>query len=208
MSLFRTRIQAPKEKLGFFLMWLRRPRRVGAVVPSGRALAEAMAACIDVDAPGVVVELGGGTGSITGAILEAGVAPRDLVVVEREAALCEVIAARHPGVRVLCADARDLDRLLPDSGVARVKAIVSGLPLLSLDRASRRRILGAAFAVLSQRGEFLQFTYGPASPVSQDLRAELGIVGRRAEWILSNLPPAAVWRYRRAESGADTRRAA
>ena len=55
----------------FFRLWLRRPRRVGAVMPSGRALATAMATCIDAQAPGMVVELGGGTGSITRAIRKA-----------------------------------------------------------------------------------------------------------------------------------------
>lgn len=208
MTLLRTRSRAPNDKLDFFLAWLRRPHRVGAVVPSGKALGDAMASCIDVEAPGVVVELGGGTGSITRAILEAGVAPRDLIVVERDAALCKIIGARHPGVHVLCADARDLDRLLPAIGVERVKTVVSGLPLLSMDRADCRRVLKAAFAVLPERGEFLQFTYGPASPVSYETRSLLGLVGKRSEWVLNNLPPAAVWRYRRAGPGVDVRHAA
>ena len=192
-----TRARARQDELGFFLLWLRRPGRVGAVVPSGRALARAMAAHIDLEAPGAVVELGGGTGSITKAILRAGVAPEDLIVVEREAKLCRVIEARFPGVRVLCADARRLDELLAEAGVTRVKAVVSGLPLLAMDQDDCREVLGAAFSALDAEGEFLQFTYSPASPVSQETRGLLGIVGKRAEWVLSNLPPAAVWRYRR-----------
>lgn len=199
---------APKDDLGFFLMWLRRPRRLGAVLPSGRALARAMANCIDRDAPGVVVELGGGTGSITKAILKAGIPPQDLIVVEREATLCRILARRYPGVRVLCADARQLNRLLAQAGVTRVKAVVSGLPLLSLERRDCHRLLHTAFSVLAEDGEFLQFTYGPASPVTPRQRDALGIVGKREEWILSNLPPAAVWRYRRADAERAGRRAA
>jgi phosphatidylethanolamine/phosphatidyl-N-methylethanolamine N-methyltransferase len=178
-------------------MWLRRPGRLGAVVPSGRALARAMAACIDVAAPGVVVEVGGGTGSITRAILRAGVRPEDLIVIEREAKLCKILRVKFPGVRVLCADAGDLDRLLAGAGIANVKTVVSSLPLLSLDKADCRRILQAAFNVLDPHGELLQFTYGPASPVSPGMRALLGIEGKREEWVFTNLPPAAVWRYRR-----------
>ena len=184
------------DELGFFLLWLRRPGRVGAVVPSGRALARAMAAHIDLEAPGAVIELGGGTGSITKAILRAGVAPEDLIVVEREAKLCRIIQARFPGVRVLCADARKLDRLLAEAGVTRVKAVVSGLPLITMDQEDCREILRSAFSALGPEGEFLQFTYSPASPVSHETRGLLGIVGKREEWVLSNLPPAAVWRYR------------
>lgn len=193
----RARRRVRQDELGFFLLWLRRPGRLGAVVPSGRALARAMAAHIDLASPGVVVELGGGTGSITRALLRAGTAPEDLVVVEREAKLCRIIRARFPGVRVLRADARDLERLLREAGVERVKAVVSGLPLLSMEREDCRQILRAAFSVLGPEGEFLQFTYSPASPVSHETRGLLGITGKREEWVLSNLPPAAVWRYRR-----------
>jgi len=191
------RPKARTDEIGFFLMWLRRPSRLGAVLPSGRALARAMAERIDPRAPGAVVELGGGTGSITGAILRAGVAPSDLIVVEREAKLCATISARYPGVRVLCADARDLKRLLARAGVTTVKAVVSGLPLLAMEQRDRRRVLREVFSVLGEAGEFLQFTYGPAQPVSQRTRNRLGIVGKREEWILSNLPPAAIWRYRK-----------
>ena len=82
-----THHKAHKEKLGFFLLWWRQPRRVGAVLPSGQSLARAMATYIDPHAPGVVVDLGGGTGSITRAVLKTGIAPKDLIVVEREAKL-------------------------------------------------------------------------------------------------------------------------
>ncbi len=186
-----------KSELGFFLLWLRRPTRVGALVPSGRALAAAMASRIDTNVPGAVVELGGGTGSITEAILAAGTTPKDLVVVEREAKLCAVLAQRFPDVRILHGDARNLDELLAAAGITQVKVVVSSLPLLSLDSGDCRRILTSAFAVLPKDGEFLQFTYGPASPISRETRQSLGIAGRRADWVLYNLPPAAVWRYRR-----------
>jgi phospholipid N-methyltransferase len=36
-----------------------------------------------------------------------------------------------------------------------------------------------------------------AAPVPPDLGAELGVIGERTNWVLANLPPAAVWRYRR-----------
>jgi phosphatidylethanolamine/phosphatidyl-N-methylethanolamine N-methyltransferase len=196
------------DELAFFSLWLRRPRRLGAVVPSGRALADAMAGQIDVAAPGEVVELGGGTGSVTRAILDAGVAPKDLIVVERETALCRTIAARFPGVRVAHGDARDLRRLLEAVGAARIKTVISSLPLLAMERDDCRRILESAFAVLDKRGDFVQFTYGPASPVSGRTRATLGVIGERTDWVLRNLPPAAVWRYRRAADKPALRSAA
>ncbi len=201
------RDRAKRAELGFFLLWLRRPGRVGALVPSGRALATSMAARIDVHAPGVVVELGGGTGSITEAILAAGTAPQDLVVVEHEAKLCAVLATRFPHIQVLQGDARDLKNLLEKTGIGPVKTVVSGLPLLSMDDRDCQRIVAGAFSVLPPRGEFLQFTYGPASPVSRQTRSSLGIAGRRSDWILYNLPPATVWRFHRNPAPASIRAA-
>ena len=189
------------------MLWLRRPTHVGALVPSGKALATSMAARIDVALPGAVVELGGGTGSITKAILAAGTAPEDLVVVEREAKLCAILAERFPQIRVLQGDARNLKRLLKNAGIGPVKVVVSGLPLLSLDGRDRQRIIAGTFSVLPPEGEFLQFTYGPASPISRRTRTRLGIAGRRSDWILCNLPPATVWRYRREPAIADARAA-
>lgn len=188
------------EHLAFFGLWLRRPLRVGAVVPSGGALARAMAACVDVKAPGAVIELGGGTGSVTRRLLEAGVPARELFVIEREPALARMVAANHPQVHVLEADARMLPQVLREAGVAKVKAVVSSLPLLSMDGHDQRLILGGSFEVMDPGGPFVQFTYGPASPISAEVRADVGIDGKRVRWVLPNVPPAAVWVYRRIES--------
>ena len=182
----------------FFRAWLRRPRRVGALVPSGRRLAAAVAACIRPDETGAVLELGGGTGSITRAILDrAGITPENLVVVEREARLCAIIAARCPGARVVCGDAADLKNLLARAGVSQVRTIVSSLPFLSMRDSDNRRIFDAAFAALAEDGEFIQYTYGPTSPIPKGIQSAYDLTGRRLGWVLLNIPAAAVWRYRR-----------
>ena len=182
----------------FFRAWLRRPRRVGSLVPSGRRLAAAVAACIRPDETGAVLELGGGTGSITRAILDAGrVAPENLIVIEREARLCAIVASRCPGARVICGDAADLGRLLERAGVARVRTIVSSLPFLSMRDADNRRIFSAAFAALAEDGEFIQYTYGPSSPIPKEIQAAYDLTGQRLRWVLLNIPAAALWRYRR-----------
>jgi phosphatidylethanolamine/phosphatidyl-N-methylethanolamine N-methyltransferase len=69
-------------------------------------------------------------------------------------------------------------------------------------------VLSQAAAVLAPGGVLVQYTYGPAEPVSADLRAELGLIGERTNWVLANLPPAAVWRYRHSDSAPGISRAA
>lgn len=197
-----------RDELQFFLHWLRRPGRVGAMVPSGPALAAALAAEIDVEAPGVVVELGPGTGRVTGALLAAGVAPDKLVAIECNTSFCKMLRERFPGVRVVSGEAQAIRSLLQPVGAPLVKAVVSSLPLLNMTIRDRRTVLSEITAVLAPEGVLVQYTYGPAAPVSPEVRDELGLLGERTNWVFANLPPAAVWCYRRSRLAADLRRVA
>lgn len=183
----------------FIARWLKAPHLIGALTPSGRHLARAMALQIDVREARVVVELGGGTGSITAALLEAGLAPERLIVVERDAALCRLLRRRFPQLRIVHGDAAQLVALLRGIGIAQASAIVSSLPLLSLPRSLRQRIIDESFAALGEGGSFVQFTYGVASPLPG---GEHGLEGKLAARVWRNFPPAAVWRFRRCAARA------
>ena len=100
------------ERALFFRHWLRTPLGIGAFLPSGRAVARAMAREAALSRPGMVLELGGGTGSITRALLAAGCPPERLLVVERERELAASLHQRLPAVAVVEADAGDLDAVL------------------------------------------------------------------------------------------------
>ncbi|HZD25941.1 MAG TPA: rRNA adenine N-6-methyltransferase family protein, partial [Alphaproteobacteria bacterium] len=80
----------------FLSRWLRAPLSTGAVTPSGRALARLMAAQIDPEADGHVIELGAGTGAITRALLDAGVDCRRLVLIEKDPVLHGLLSRRYP----------------------------------------------------------------------------------------------------------------
>ncbi len=92
----RTEIDAAVK---FFRQWLREPRSIAALAPSGRELARRVAAAVGRDAR-TVVELGGGTGVITQALLERGIAPERLLVLERNPELHSHLEHRFPGVEV------------------------------------------------------------------------------------------------------------
>jgi len=156
-----------------------------------------MASEIDPAAPGAVIELGGGTGSITAALLSRGIPANDLIVIERESSLCEIMRERFPSIRVICGDARQLGQILRDEGVTKVKAIVSGLPLLSFSKEVERDILQQCFLVLPPEGFMIQFTYVPRPPVARAIAAELNLEATRTAWVLENFPPSTVWVYRR-----------
>src|SRR5258707_12655085 len=81
----------------FLRRWWRRPFAMGAVVPSGRLLAEAMARTtlsVMAGRDGHVIELGAGTGEVTKALLAVGIAAERLALVERDQELAAFLR-RH-----------------------------------------------------------------------------------------------------------------
>jgi phosphatidylethanolamine/phosphatidyl-N-methylethanolamine N-methyltransferase len=179
-------------------LWLKNPMKIGTVAPSSPELAGAMARQIPpgvTEGKGYVVELGGGTGPVTRAILEAGVPPDRLIVIERDPILHKHLTERYPNVRVLLGDAMHLQQLLRREGVAPVRAVVSSLPLLVMKKAIQHRIGAQIFAVLEPDAPLIQFTYGLFSPLKN--RRRLGVSGGVKDRVLQNIPPASVWLYRR-----------
>jgi phosphatidylethanolamine/phosphatidyl-N-methylethanolamine N-methyltransferase len=183
------------DEVRFLKTWLESPRLTGAVSPSGRFLARAMARATGPARDGLVVELGPGTGPVTKALLEQGVPAEQLILVEYEAAFCRLLNHRFPGVRVLQGDAYALRRTLADVSDLPIRAIVSSLPLLNQPPTRRAALIDDAFALLEPDGVFVQFTYGMASPISRPAGAGRYSAHATAPiWL--NLPPARVWTYR------------
>lgn len=188
----------------FFRQWLKNPLTVAAISPSSRQLARQMTAELPHSAKRVI-ELGGGTGVFTRALLEHGIAPADLLVLELNEELHQHLVRAFPQVQVVCADARDLVRVAGDRGFgpeAPADAIVSGLGLLSMPRQDQQAILSAAFQCLAPEGRFIQFTYGPANPVAREVLEALDLSSRRASFTWWNVPPATVYVYARRYSKA------
>lgn len=186
------------ENILFVERWMRNPLAVGAIAPSGPTLCRSMARAAGA-APGRrIVELGPGTGVMTRALIEAGVADRDLLLVELDRSFAARLALDYPGACIVRENACRLRRITRDHGWQGCDAVVSGLPLINFPGAVQLRILAGAFDSLGPQGIFVQFTYGPFSPVAPAVLRRLGLTGARTGWIARNVPPAFVWTYRRA----------
>jgi phospholipid N-methyltransferase len=184
-----------RDTFSFLGDWTSDPRRVGAIAPSGRALARLITAEIDAGAA-PVIELGAGTGVFTRALVERGLRPQDLCLVEYGDVFANVLRQRFPGAHVHQIDAARLGEAMLFDG-ARAGAVVSGLPLLNMSTETISAILQGAFSHLRDDGAFYQFTYGWRCPVPASVRRQLDLHAThlgRAWW---NLPPAAVWRIER-----------
>ena len=186
----------------FFRSWLDNPAVAGAVSPSGRFLARMMARYVDPRKAGPVVELGPGTGAITEALLERGIAPGRLFLVEFDPGFCKLLKRRFPGVHVIKGDAYQLAQTLRGRLRRPAAAIVSSLPLLLKPETQRLALLADAFDCMRPDGCFVQFTYGRVSPVPRDKASALDFHVEASPPVWLNLPPARVWIYRRQAQAA------
>ena len=183
----------------FFRQWLKNPLRVAAISPSSRQLARQMMTQLPRPCSRVI-ELGGGTGVFTQALIDHGIAPAELLVLELNEELHQHLVRQFPQAKVVCGDASNLREIAGEQGFAgeqRADAIISGLGLLSMPRQTQEAILRAAFDCLRPDGRFIQFTYGPANPVMREVAEALELNSHRASFTWWNVPPATVYVYQR-----------
>jgi phosphatidylethanolamine/phosphatidyl-N-methylethanolamine N-methyltransferase len=182
----------------FFGQWLKNPLAIGAVAPSSPGLARAVASLSDPAKDGYVLELGGGTGAVTAALLERGLDPKKLVVVENNPALYRVLRQRFPRVKVLQGDATRLEPLLKAAelwGSGRAQLVISGIPLLSMGAEVQGRVLGDSKSILVPGGGVVQFTYSWFVPLKRHVLRAAGLRPERTKVVWGNVPPASVWRF-------------
>lgn len=171
----------------FVALALTRPSLVGALAPSSRRLARAMADQVgNADA---LIELGAGTGAVTAALRDA-VPCKPLLAVELQPDLAAGLKRRFPDVDVACAPAHEVlaDHDTPDDTV-----LVSSLPFRSLPEPLRgvtqRALIGFVESHPARR--LVQYTYQPRAPFALPAHSPLRWSLREVIW--GNLPPAGVW---------------
>jgi phosphatidylethanolamine/phosphatidyl-N-methylethanolamine N-methyltransferase len=181
------------DEVQFIRSWIEKPLSTGAVMPSSRVLARAMARYVDPRVDGPVIELGPGTGPVTEALVKQGVDPARLILAEFNPDFCRLLRTRYPAATVVQGDAYRLRRLLGTYVYEPAAAIVSGLPLVTKPLYTRLRLISDAMTLLAPGTPFVQFTYAMLPPIPKELS---GMRAEASELIWMNLPPARVWVYR------------
>jgi phospholipid N-methyltransferase len=174
------------ERLQFLRSFLANPRQVGAVLPTSRRAVGDMLDMADVPAARLIVELGAGTGSHTGPILERLAPDARLVAFEIDADLADILRQRYdddPRLEVVTGSAELLGEHLDG---ARPDIVVSALPFTSLPGDTGRRILEMTRRTIAEDGVFLVLQYSVF--VRKTLHQLFGSVQQR--WSPINVPPA------------------
>ena len=192
------------EDFRFLKGWLREPGQVGSVKPTGKATARAMASFVPVESDLPVLELGPGTGVVTDALLQRGVAPEKIVAIEYSSHFCEYLTRSFPGVNFIQGDAFQVKSLLKGTPWSRFSTVIGAIPLLNVPKPKRAELIETCLELMPAGGAFVQITYGMRPPTP-------GVAGRYSveatERIMKNIPPAKLFIYRKtaaagAQSGA------
>jgi phosphatidylethanolamine/phosphatidyl-N-methylethanolamine N-methyltransferase len=144
-----------------------------------------------------VLELGPGTGVITKAILEAGVAPGNLWSIEYSEDFVEHLRRDYPDVNVIHGNAFDLDTTLGERRGTMFDSIISGVPLLNFPVRQRVSYIEDLLGRIPAGRPIVQLTYGPRSPVPAG-RGDYTV--EHFDFIIRNLPPTQLWIYRRPQA--------
>jgi phosphatidylethanolamine/phosphatidyl-N-methylethanolamine N-methyltransferase len=187
-SIYEKTICTYKNTHAFLKTWLKDPSYMGAIAPSSSYLAKAMVSHISTTHPGIIIELGAGTGVVTQALLQSGILSHNLIVLERSPELASRIRQRFPYTRVIQGDAIDLQTFLQNES-RPIHCIISSLPLRSLPKLTTDTILQQVANILGSGGKYIQFTYGIKKGLFP-FQDYFQLVASKRIW--RNLPPARV----------------
>jgi phosphatidylethanolamine/phosphatidyl-N-methylethanolamine N-methyltransferase len=186
----------------FLTHFRKSPRTVGAIAPSSQQLARRMLDGLELTAGTRLVELGPGTGAITGEIDRRLPESASCLAIDIDPVFSARVGVRWPRIVSVCDRAERLAEIAGSRDLLPVDHIVSGLPFASLPAASASAIVAAIVASLRAGGTFTTFQYvhaygfPSASAVRQTLTREMGSLPT-SSMVLGNLPPALVLRWRK-----------
>lgn len=189
-------------KLTFFHGFLRRPQRVGSVIPSSRFLERRILRFAAVGANDTVVELGPGTGGTTLALLDALGPGGRLLSIEVDEEFVELLREiDDPRLIPHHGSAEHLSQILAMHGLGSPDVVISGIPFSTMSNGMGNAIVEEIYDVLPPGKSFVAYQL-------RDRVAELStpIFGKpEVSLELMNIPPMRVYKWIVAEKTAPVR---
>lgn len=163
----------------FVYEFIKHPSRVGTLTQSSRFLARAIAQ--QINGSSHVIEFGPGMGAVTTEILKRLPAHGRLTCFEINPCFCHYLSRiNDPRLRIINDDARNCEKY-----VHNLDCIVSGLPLVLLNKSAREEIL----AISRKSKRFIQLQYSPV--LAETVKTYFSDV--KVSFTLLNFPPAFVY---------------
>lgn len=182
------------EEIRFFKGWRSNMKAVGALLPTSSITARRMASIVQPRSGLPVLELGPGTGVITKAILDRGIAPEKLYSVEFSTDFYNHLQERYAGVKFINGDAFDLETTLGEAKDLQFDSVISAVPLLNFPMQKRVDLIEDLLSRIPVGRPVVQISYGPVSPVVA--MPHLYKIDH-FDFVVRNIPPAQLWIYRK-----------
>ncbi|MDE6502387.1 MAG: SAM-dependent methyltransferase [Ruminococcus sp.] len=148
--------------MNFLIEYIKHPRKIGAVAPSGNSLARKMIIPVDFNSAKVIVEYGSGTGSFTRELVVRRKPDTVLILIEQNRKFCselEKTFCNQQNLYIINGSAENVNDYLNEHGFKTADYIVSGLPFTSLPANISDNILNATKIALGKKGKFITFQY-------------------------------------------------
>ena len=181
----------------FMREFLRDPVCLGAVAPSGRALASLTVASAEIQPGHVVVELGAGTGPMTEQII-AQHPDNPFLALEPKESLAGALRERFPEVLVDGRYCQDLPEICADWGQESIDRVVSSLPWAIWPQEVQHAAFEGIMKVMKPDARMVTFTYAHSQmlPAAKRFRKTLDahfISVHKTHIAWANIPPALVY---------------
>lgn len=177
----------------FLFEYIKNPRVIGAIAPSGKSLAEKMIDNIDFRNLKCVIEYGPGTGVFTEKILARVKSDTIVLLIEINKEFYNILKNQYghkKNVIIINDSAENIDKILNENGIENVDYIISGLPFASLPSNVSSNILMKTSKIISDNGEFITFQYSTFK--LNFLKKYFEKINHKM--VLKNMPPAYVIR--------------
>ena len=175
------------------------PRKIGAIAPSSRHLANLVIKTANLRGAGTVVEIGPGTGVFTERIQAEMTPGQVFFAIELNECFFREVRRRCPAATVYHDSAANVGRYLKEHGRTHCDCLISSLPWGVFDDKLQDDLMAAVVSALRPGGEFLTYSYNILGPLYRgSYRYEKCLPGwfskvRRTPIVWRNIPPAFVF---------------
>lgn len=173
----------------FLLEYIKNPRKVGAIAPSSKYLANAMINNINFENANCIIEYGSGTGVFTEKILARAKENTIIILIEINKTFYNILKNLYgykKNVIIINDSAENIKKIINKYSIEKVDYIISGLPFSSLPKEISNSILGKTSEIISEGGEFITFQY----TLVKEKYIKCFFDEVKHERVIRNIPPA------------------
>lgn len=189
------------ENWTFFQAFLKSPRVVASVIPSSPFLVRRIVKAADPVSARIVVELGGGTGGTTRAMLKAMSPQGRMLVIERTAEFIDTLGGiDDPRLEVVHGCASGIGAELARRRLPAADVVISGIPFSTMQPDLCEEIVTAVNDALAPGGRFVAYQF--TDRVAEYTRPVMGPPEVEIEFV--NVPPIRLFIWRKHDTAHAT----